>query len=93
MVLSLMGLPFQPQYPLNIMRNYVIIDASEVSSVDFNQVLETSADTLRYNLAGTQTFVKYEGDTPSFLTGRPQYNRGEMLSVLSGDDWTDSNLI
>ena len=75
------------------MRNYVIIDASEVSSVDFNQVLETSADTLRYNLAGTQTFVKYEGDTPSFLTGRPQYNRGEMLSVLSGDDWTDSNLI
>jgi hypothetical protein len=41
------------------MRNYVIIDASEVSSVDFNQVLETSADTLRYNLAGTQTFVKF----------------------------------
>ena len=51
------------------MRNYVIID-DQVSSVDFNQVLETSADTLRYNLAGTQTFVKFEGDTPSFLEVR-----------------------
>ena len=57
------------------MRNYVLIDASEVSSVDFNQVLETSAETLRYNLAGTQTFVKFEGDTPSFLEGKTAYDR------------------
>ena len=71
------------------MRNYVIIDASEVSSVDFNQVLETSADTLRYNLAGTQTFVKFEGDTPSFLAGKTTYDRSEMLTILSGSDWTD----
>ena len=71
------------------MRNYVIIDASEVSSVDFNQVLETSADTLRYNLAGTQTFVKFEGNTPSFLAGKTAYDRSEMLTILSGSDWTD----
>ncbi len=71
------------------MRNYVIIDASEVSSVDFNQVLETSADTLRYNLAGTQTFVKFEGDTPSFLEGKTTNTRSEMLTILSGSDWTD----
>ena len=63
------------------MRNYVIIDSSEVSSVDFNQVLETSADTLRYNLAGTQTFVKFNGDTPSFLEGKTAYDRSEMLAV------------
>ena len=71
------------------MRNYVIIDASEVSSVDFNQVFETSADTLRYNLAGTQTFVKFEGDTPSFLEGKTAYTHSEMLTILSGSDWTD----
>lgn len=74
------------------MRKYVIIEASEVSSIDFNQVLETSEDTLRYSLDGTQTFVKFNGETPSFLTGRPQYNREEILSVLSGDDWTDADL-
>jgi hypothetical protein len=68
--------------------NYVIIDSSEVSSVDFNQVLETSADTLRYNLAGTQTFVKFEGDTPSFLDGKTQYTYSDILTVLSGSDWS-----
>ena len=69
-------------------KTYVIIDASEVSSVDFNQVLETSADTLRYNLAGTQTFVKFEGDTPSFLEGKTANTHSEMLNILSGAEWT-----
>ena len=72
-------------------RNYVIIDASEVSSVDFNQVLETSADTLRYNLAGTQTFVKYEGDTPSFLEGKTANTHSEILSILAGEEWSSTD--
>ena len=71
-------------------RNYVIIDASEVSSVDFDQVLETSADTLRYNVAGTKTFVKFEGDTPSFLAGKTQQSHSEMLAILAGEEWTSS---
>ena len=75
------------------MRNYVIIDASEVSSVNFNQVLETSPSTLRYNLAGTQTFVKYEGDTPSFLEGKTALDRSEMLAVLSTEDWSSDDPI
>ena len=70
------------------MRNYVIIDASEVSSVDFSQVLETSVDTLRYNVAGDKTFVKYEGETPSFLVGKPSFSHSEILEVLSGSDWS-----
>ena len=75
------------------MRNYVIIDASEVSSVDFNQVLETSPFTLRYNLAGTQTFVKFEGDTPSFLEGKTALDHSEMLAVLATEDWSSDDPI
>jgi hypothetical protein len=71
------------------MRTYVIIDASEVASVDFDQVQETSADTLRYSVGGSKTFVKFEGDTPSFLIGEPQYDHAEILSILSGPEWTD----
>jgi hypothetical protein len=71
-------------------RNYVIIDASEVSSVDFDQVLETSAETLRYNVAGTKTFVKFEGDTPSFLEGKTANTHSEMLEILAGEEWTSS---
>ena len=67
---------------------YVIIDSSEVSSVDFDLVRENSGDGLRYSLDGTKTFVKFEGDTPSFLVGKPQYTHAEMLNILSGTDWT-----
>ena len=70
------------------MRTYVIIDASEVANVDFDQVSETSADTLKYSVDGTKTFVKFEGDTPSFLIGEPQYDHAEILSILSGPEWT-----
>jgi hypothetical protein len=70
-------------------RNYVIIDASEVSSVDFNQVLETSAETLRFSLDGTKTFVKFEGDTPSFLEGKTANTHSEILEILAGEEWTD----
>lgn len=68
---------------------YVIIDASEVGNIDFYQVAETSADTLRYSLDGTKTFVKFKGDTPSFLEGKTQYTHSEILAILAGAEWTD----
>ena len=74
------------------MNTYVIIDASEVGNVDFDQVAETSADTLRYSVDGTKTFVKFEGVTPSFLEGKTQYDHAEILGVLSGSEWANSNL-
>ena len=68
-------------------RKYVIINANEVSSVDFSQVLETSADTLRYKLDGSQTLVKFEGSTPSFLDGKTQYTQSEIKTILQNSDW------
>ena len=70
-------------------RKYVIINASEVSSVDFSQVNETSASTLRYSLDDSQTFVKFDGDTPSFLSGKTQYNHSQIRTILDGTDWTE----
>ena len=75
------------------MRNYVIIEASEVPSVDFNQVLEASADALIYSLDGTKTIVKYEGDQPSFLSGKTEYTHSEILAILSGPEWTSGEVI
>jgi hypothetical protein len=70
------------------MSTYVIINTSEVSSVDFDLVRENSAEGLRYSLDGTKTFVKFEGDTPSFLIGEPQYDHAEIISILNGPEWT-----
>jgi len=75
------------------MKSYVIIDSSEVDSIDFNEVLETSANTLRYSLDGTQTFVKYEGDPPSFLSGKQEYTHSEILAILSGSSWYSDGII
>jgi len=70
-------------------RKYVIINASEVGTVDFSQVNETSASTLRYSNDDSQTFVKFDGDTPSFLSGKTQYTHSEIRTVLDGTDWTE----
>ncbi|MDC0157320.1 hypothetical protein OAK38_06140 [Verrucomicrobia bacterium] len=74
-------------------RTYVIIDQSDVSSVDFSQVFETSADTLRWSVnadgsRGDKTFVKFEGDTPTFLDGKTQYTHSEILTILEGSEWS-----
>ena len=68
-------------------RKYTIITKAEVASVDFSQVLETSANTLRYNNAGTKTFVKFESDTPSFLNSKTQYTHDEILTELNKSEW------
>lgn len=72
---------------------YVILNSSELPNVDFNQVLQTSADTLRYSLDGSKFIVKFKGDTPDFLIGEPQYTHTEILEVLSGTEWTSSDEI
>ena len=68
------------------MKTYVITD--EVSTIDFSAVGETSSETLRYSVDGTKAVVKFEGDTPSFLIGKPQYTHAEILNILNGPEWS-----
>ena len=75
------------------MRTYCIIDASEVSAIEFDQVLQTSVNSLKYSLDGTKTFVKYEGTQPSFLIGKTEYSHEEILAILAGPEWTSEDPI
>ena len=68
-------------------RKYVIITKDEVSLVDFSQVLEFSADHLRYSLDESKTFVKYYGEQPSFLSGKPELTIAEMKSLTQTSEW------
>ena len=76
-------------------RHYVVFDLSEVDTIDFSEVMETSADTLRKNLAETQSFVKYEGDMPASVTAlttkSQEYTHEDILALLAGEEWTDPN--
>jgi len=68
--------------------NYIIIDSSEIPNVDFNLVLNTNSDLLYYNLDKTQAVLKYEGTQPFFLLGKTEYTHEEILTILSGPEWT-----
>tara|TARA_R100000773_G_C4216654_1_gene115237 strand:- start:853 stop:1098 length:246 start_codon:yes stop_codon:yes gene_type:complete len=68
------------------MKKFIIINKDQVSSVNFDEVMETSVNTLRYNLDGTQTFVKFNGDTPSFVTSETIYSEDEFKEIMSNYD-------
>ena len=68
------------------MIKYVIIGTDEVENVDFNKVNETSVRTLRISEDGEYTFVKFRGDTPSFLEGKTQYTHEEIIAILDDED-------
>ena len=73
-------------------RNYIIFPTSELSKVDFNQVLETSADTVRKSVDKSKTFVKWDGEEPSFVSTlnntEGPYTHAEMLDMLATSEWT-----
>tara|TARA_Y100000004_G_scaffold196909_1_gene268705 strand:- start:939 stop:1196 length:258 start_codon:yes stop_codon:yes gene_type:complete len=73
------------------MTKYVLLDADAVVDIDFSEVKETSEDTLRYSLDGTKTFVKYDGDTPSFLEGYSSLTHAELKVELNNGDWDTMN--
>ena len=72
-------------------RKYVILNTSETGSINFSQVMETSVNTLRTNISGSQTFVKYEGSQPSSVAGlsskSDEYTHTQILNVLTGSEW------
>lgn len=67
-------------------RKYVILNTSEVDSVDFTQVLQTSKESLRYTTDGTKFLLKYDGTQPSFLSGKTEYTHSEILAILDNVD-------
>jgi hypothetical protein len=73
-------------------RKYVIFDTSEIDKIDFEEVLETSASTLRYSVNGLKTFVKYDGDMPSSVfqlsSKSIEYSHSEILAILATEEWT-----
>ena len=68
--------------------NYTILNTDELSSVNFNEVQETSGTTLRYNNAKTEFLLKFEGETPSFLEGKTLYDYDGIMEILNSPEWT-----
>ena len=78
---------------IRIMITYITINMSEIALVDFNQVLETSEETVRLSVDGLQTVLKWEGAEPSFVSTLSSYEgpytHEEILVIMATPEWTD----
>ena len=76
-------------------RKFMIFSVSELGQIDFTQVLETDADTVRKSVDGTKTFVKWDGAMPdcvyNLTTKEGPYTYDEILQILATPEWTDPN--
>tara|TARA_R100001594_G_scaffold30603_1_gene57271 strand:+ start:2594 stop:2827 length:234 start_codon:yes stop_codon:yes gene_type:complete len=63
-------------------RKYIIVNTSELSSLDYNELLTTSQNTARKNLAGDKAIVSYEGTTPSALAGKTEYTNAQVQTIV-----------
>jgi hypothetical protein len=74
-------------------REFMIFNVSELPQIDFTQVLETSADTVRKSVDETKTFVKWDGAIPQCVadltTKEGPYTYNEILVILSTPEWSN----
>ena len=74
-------------------RRFMIFNVSELNQIDFNDVLETSADTIRKSVNETKTFVKWDGMMPTCVsnltTKEGPYTYEEILTILSTPERSD----
>ena len=71
---------------------YVVINLSDTNSVLFSQVNQSSAQTMRRNVANTQGVLSFQVE-PSFITNGSlvpvgTYTHEEILVLLSTPEWT-----
>jgi hypothetical protein len=76
-------------------REFMIFNVSELSNINFNEVLETSAETVRKSVDETKTFVKWDGEeipqtVQSLQTKEGPYTYDEILQILSTPEWIES---
>jgi len=75
-------------------RSYIVIDLSDTDKVLFSQVNQSSAQSMRRNLANTQGLLSYSV-TPSFISNGSVVpvgdimNQSQALELLATDAWSE----
>jgi hypothetical protein len=69
-------------------RRFLVIPISEMLNINFNEIEETSAETLRFSLDKTKTFIKYnvnvvEEDYSQIILD-PETNVEKTITIKSG---------
>jgi len=75
------------------MKTYAILNIVDLDKVNFNEVNQTSAATVRKSLDGSQFILKWNDVTPSFIA---EYSitlvysgdKTGLMTIINGPDWT-----
>ena len=78
-------------------RTYAFVNISDINDIDFSQVMETSADTVRKSIDQSQFILKwYTAEWPSFIAPSGsvstvwQGSHADCLTQLTSSFWTDT---
>ena len=72
-------------------RKWVIVNVSDITEEMIDSSIQSSMDTLRKSLDGTQAILKWDGDTPTCFDGMTTYNHSEILTELAKSTWTEAD--
>ena len=64
---------------------------TESSNVYINSCIQSSKDTLRLSVDGTQALLKWNGETPEVLASANTYTHSEILAELAKPEWPPPN--
>ena len=76
---------------------YAIINSGFLGEIDFSQICETSENTLRYKLDGSQFLIKWnKGSLPSFIedgsvTPFVTMNHEQVLELMNTSAWSNND--
>ncbi len=77
------------------MRTYAVINLTDIDKIDFAQIGETSAFTIRKSLDDTQFVIKWkDGYTPTFINNGSvvpvgTYTHAEILAIMATPAWSE----
>ena len=76
-------------------RRYAVIYLTDLDLIDFSQIEQSSASTIRKSLDDTQFVIKWEdGYTPTFITDGSVvpvgiYDHHAILELMATDKWSE----
>ena len=76
-------------------KTYATVNLSDIGLIDFSQVGQTSASTVRKSLDNTQFVIKWqEGYVPTFITDASvvavgTYDHHAILELMATPEWSE----
>jgi hypothetical protein len=78
-------------------KTYATFDLSEINVINFDEINQTSQDTIRTSVDGLKGIISWIGEIPSSIlelkTLSPLYNQSEMIEVCSTSEWTSESIL